>query len=103
MPIPATPAMPTAEKSSLRSTFSMSRWEIMFPAVARRSPAITTPSRLTAATIVVPCGMSAPPPPPLSAALVLAGSSPGAATLRKSENDDVPALRYGAGSCPPPP
>ena len=44
------------EYSSLRKTFSMSRWAIMLPAVARRSPAITTPPAKAAATIVVPCG-----------------------------------------------
>ena len=31
-------------------------WMIMFPAVARRSPAITTPRSQAAATIVVACG-----------------------------------------------
>ena len=46
------------ENSSLRYTFSMSRCAIMFPAVARRSPAMTTPPLNAAATIVVPCGMS---------------------------------------------
>ena len=56
MPMPATPEMPTQENSSLRNTFSMSRCEIMLPAVARRSPAMTTPPLHAAATIVVPCG-----------------------------------------------
>ena len=40
------------------STFSMSRWAMMLPIVARRSPAITTPPVNVAATIVVPCGTS---------------------------------------------
>ena len=35
--------MPTAEYSSAGKTFSMSRWAMMLPIVARRSPAITTP------------------------------------------------------------
>ena len=98
--MPATPEMPTQENSSVRSTFSMSRCEIMLPAVARRSPAMTTPSRHEAATIVVPCGSAAataaaagPPESPAP------GSSPGAAEARKSLKDEVPALRYAAGRC----
>ena len=50
------PAMPTQENSSAGKTFSMSRWAMMLPIVARRSPAITTPPGNVAATIVVPCG-----------------------------------------------
>ena len=51
------------ENSSLRNTFSMSRWAIMFPAVARRSPAMHDAARRrTAATIVVACGRSAERP-----------------------------------------
>src|SRR3954447_113976 len=53
---PAEPAMPTTENSSAGNTFSMSRWAMMLPIVARRSPAITTPPGNVAATIVVPCG-----------------------------------------------
>ena len=48
--------MPTTENSSAGKTFSMSRWAMMLPIVARRSPAITTPPGKVAATIVVPCG-----------------------------------------------
>src|SRR6266568_129215 len=96
--MPATPAMPMQENSSLRNTFSKLRCEIMVPAVARRSPAMTTPPSHSAAIIVVPCGRSrsaelATPPGAPSA-----GSSSGAAVVRKSANDDVPALRYAAGS-----
>ena len=47
-----------AENSSLRKTFSTSRFAIMLPAVARRSPASTTPPSQTAATMVVACGRS---------------------------------------------
>ena len=36
----------------------MSRWAMMLPIVARRSPAITTPPSYVAATIVVACGAS---------------------------------------------
>ena len=42
------------------NTFSMSRWAIMLPIVARRSPAIMTPPAKVSATIVVPCGTSSP-------------------------------------------
>src|SRR3712207_7435688 len=41
-------------------TFSMSRWAMTLPAVARRSPAITTPSANVSATIVGPCGTFSP-------------------------------------------
>ena len=47
-----------AENSSLRNTFSTSRLAIMLPAVARRSPASTTPWWQATATIVVACGRS---------------------------------------------
>src|SRR5215469_2630292 len=99
MPMPATPAMPAQEYSSLRNTFSMSRCEIMLPEVARRSPAITTPPSQTAVTIVVPCGMSAvaPAPPDAAADRLPAwtdlGSSSGAAIVRKSVKDEDPAAR----------
>ena len=52
--------MPTAEYESVMNTFSMSRWAIMLPIVARRSPAMTTPPAKVSATIVVPCGTSRP-------------------------------------------
>ena len=98
--------MPIPEKSSLRNTLSMSRCMIMFPAVARRSPAITTPPSQAAATIVVPCvrpranepgaapsaGVIAAAAPAAAAAR---GRSSGAAVARKSVNDEVPAPRYG--------
>src|SRR6266700_753678 len=74
----------------------------MLPAVARRSPAMTTPSANAAATIVVPCGSpaaSAPDAGPRDSPAP--GSSPGAAEARKSLNDEVPAPRYVAGNRPP--
>src|SRR5215470_12092612 len=77
------PAIPTQEKSSLRNTFSMSRWAIMLPAVDRRSPAMSTPPAKSTATIVVPCGRSGTP------------------AARKSAKDDVPALKHAAVNCPP--
>ncbi|CAM5500932.1 hypothetical protein SHIRM173S_11546 [Streptomyces hirsutus] len=55
------PAMPTAEYSSAGNTFSMSRWAMTLPMVARRSPASTTPPGKLTATIVVPCGASITP------------------------------------------
>ena len=57
--MPAVPAMPIAECESATKTFSMSRWAMMLPMVARRSPAITTPSAQVSATMVVPCGTAA--------------------------------------------
>ena len=80
--------MPTAEYSSAGKTFSMSRWAMMLPIVARRSPAITTPPGKVAATIVVPCGARSPAWPCGTARR--AGSRSGACSARKSANDDVP-------------
>src|SRR5215469_3111124 len=88
--MPAAPAIPMQEYSSLRNTFSMSRCEIMFPAVARRSPAMTTPPLNAAATIVVPCGTSLDSSPG-NVKPRAPGSSSGAAQVRNSLNDDVPA------------
>ncbi|MFD0568945.1 hypothetical protein ACFQ0T_06240 [Kitasatospora gansuensis] len=73
--------MPTALYSSAGNTFSMSRWAITFPIVARRSPAITTPPPKTAATMVVPCGASIVRP---SGSLRPPGSSSGECWPRKS-------------------
>jgi hypothetical protein len=41
---PAAPAMATPEWRSAGNTFSIARWAMRLPEVARRSPAITTPS-----------------------------------------------------------
>ena len=61
------------------------------PIVARRSPAITTPSTQLIATIVVPCGaMSALTP---GGSGRLPGSRCGAVLVRKSVNDETPAVR----------
>jgi hypothetical protein len=46
--------MPTTELSSATKTFSMSCWAMTLPMVARRSPAMTTPSDVRSATMVVP-------------------------------------------------
>ena len=65
------PAMPTQEYSSAWKTFWISREAITLPAVARRSPAMTTPPGKVSATIVVPCGASkgsGPPGAPSAAA-----------------------------------
>jgi hypothetical protein len=60
---PAAPAMATAEKSSAGNTFSMSRWAMFMPSVARRSPPMATPSANRRAATVVPCGTSGTVPP----------------------------------------
>src|SRR5689334_22818830 len=90
--------MPTAEYSSVTCTFSMSRLAIRFPDVARRSPAISTPPAKVQATIVVPCGTPRSPAP---GATFRWGSSSGACSRRKSENDDVADEKYAAGSAGP--
>src|SRR5580693_9283773 len=81
-----------AEYSSLRNTFSTSRFAIMLPAVALRSPASTTPWSQVAATIVVPCGRSLTawlPGPDSPAHGALPGRSPGECEPRKSANDEL--------------
>ena len=54
MAMPAEPAIATAECRSAGKTFSMAWWAMMLPAVARRSPAMITPSATRSATTVVP-------------------------------------------------
>src|SRR5215470_5791381 len=81
------------ENSSLRKTFSTSRFAIMFPAVARRSPASTTPPWATAATIVVAWGRSRRAWPgaagsPTGPGTDPPGSSPGECEARKSVKDE---------------
>ena len=85
--------MPTQEYSSAGKTFSMSRWAMMLPIVARRSPAITTPPakvggddrravRRVQTGRGAESGSGRPP-----------GSSSGAWPRRKSANDGDPALQ----------
>ncbi len=50
--------MATPLKRSAGNTFSMCLWLIQFPDVARRSPAITTPSAYRTPSTVVPCVMA---------------------------------------------
>ena len=88
--------MPTAEWVSVTKTFSMSRWAMILPIVARRSPAITTPFWQVTATIVVPCGtvMGAAGD---NAAAPCPGSRWGSAAVRNSVNDPLPGRMYAAG------
>ena len=51
---PAAPAMATPDQRSAGNTFSIDRWLMRLPRVARRSPAMTTPSAVRMATTVVP-------------------------------------------------
>ena len=64
---------------------------MMLPIVARRSPAITTPSAQVNATIVVPWDSS-------GGAVAPPGSRCGSAVARNSVNDPVPGRRYAAGT-----
>src|SRR6478735_7416188 len=96
---PAVPAMPTALYSSAGKTFSMSRWAMTLPMVARRSPASTTPPSNTAETMVVPCGASMVIP---SGRGRRPGSSCGAWLSRKSRNEEEPGVRKAAGRRPVP-
>ena len=66
--------------------------------VARRSPAITTPSAAAIATIVVACGARSAAMPGGSGRRP--GSSSGATRLRKSVKEDVPALVNTSGRRP---
>ena len=83
--------MPTQEYSSVGNTFSMSRCAMMLPIVARRSPAITTPPRKVAATIVVACGDSSAALP--AGSVIREGSRSGDTLPTKSANEDVPGAR----------
>src|SRR6195952_5849292 len=79
--------MATPLKRSAWTTFSMPRWLIRLPLVARRSPAMTTPSAKRRAMHVVACGCTSsmdpgatacPPPRRRSSSGKLEpGSSPG--------------------------
>jgi len=93
-----------AENSSLRKTFSTSRFAIMLPAVARRSPARTTPPSQAAATMVVACGRSRMAWPGVpwttSAGTVPPGSRPGECEARKSVNEEVCRFMNPAGGLP---
>jgi len=87
LPGPAAPAKAMPECSSAGNTFSMRRLAIAKPAVARRSPASTTPSAERMATTVVPCAMSAgaccPP-------AVTGGAGSGGDVRRSSSVNDGP-------------
>ena len=94
--MPATPEIPTQEKSSLRNTFSMSRWAIMFPAVdapvARHEhAAVEVHGDDRGPVRQVPGG--------LPGRAARAGQQAGAATARKSAKDEVPTLRHAAVNC----
>src|SRR5215472_6160865 len=82
-----------AENSSLRNTFSTSRLAIMLPAVARRSPASTTPWSQTAATMVVAWGRSRSAGESAAGLTAGPGVRPGSRSgeyeARKSANDEV--------------
>src|SRR5687767_4539222 len=87
--------MPTQLYSSAGKTFWMSRWAMMLPIVARRSPAIITPPGYVAATIVVPCGARSPALPCGTARDE--GSSWGDWLPTNSANDEVPGVRNASG------
>src|SRR5688500_1512803 len=87
--------MPTTENSSAGKTFWMSRWAMMLPIVARRSPAITTPPAKVAATIVVPWGARSAASPVGRARRD--GSRSGAWAPRKSAKLDVPGVMKDVG------
>src|SRR5215472_7113607 len=78
----------------------------MLPAVARRSPATTTPRSQDAATIVVACGrslMTALSPAPGGSERPRApGNSSGEYEARKSENEAIRGVRNAAGCQPLP-
>src|SRR5256885_4481699 len=90
--------MPIREYSSAAWTFSMSRLAIRLPMVARRSPAITTPSPQVIATMVVPCGATSAVRPGGSGRRP--GSSSGAVRLRNSVNEETPGVVNAAGRRP---
>src|SRR5690606_27187847 len=103
--MPAVPAIPTAEYSSAGKTFSISRFAIIEPIVARRSPAITTPPPTpsapnVSATIVVACGASGAVPPTPCAATRCHGRRSRACPARTSRNCDDPGVVTASGRRP---
>src|SRR4051812_22898996 len=99
--MPAVPAMPTPENSSPWKTFSMSRWAMTLPIVARRSPAMTTPWVWTTATMVVPCGASMWPVMPAGRSRRRPGRRSGWCEARKSAKELLPGAKNARGSDPP--
>src|SRR3569833_2470374 len=103
--MPAVPAIALAEYSSARKTFSMSRWAMTLPAVARRSPPITTPPGNVTATIVEPRGKCSLAGTAHVGSTRLPGSMFGECTDRNSVNDEglwlanAPGRRPGAEPC----
>ena len=106
MAMPAEPAIATAECRSAGKTFSMAWWAMMLPAVARRSPAMMTPSAIRIATTVVPCGTCNPRsptpapaiPPPAAAttpAALSAAVSGRSAVRRRRPTKSGPGSRSG--------
>src|SRR4051812_24607219 len=98
MPMPAVPAMPISEYESAGCTFSMSRLAMRLPMVARRAPAMTTPSAVAIATMVVPCGARPAAIPGGSGRRP--GSSSGDAWVRNCVKEDVPAFMKKSGRRP---
>src|SRR5690554_115350 len=95
--MPAVPAIPTTEYSSAAKTFSISRWAIIAPIVARRSPAMTMPPSKVSATIVVACGKLGTSPGGRSRC---PGKRCGEYPARNSTNEDVPGAVKAAGNRP---
>src|SRR5580658_10771561 len=88
---PAAPAIATAECRSAGNTFCIARWAMMLPSVARRSPAITTPSAKRSATTVVPWATAGTAP---------RSNSTGPGTGWKSSLRRIRAAKLGPGSSP---
>src|SRR3954452_4152223 len=99
--MPAVPAMPTPENSSAWKTFSMSRWAMTLPMVARRSPAMTTPFVCTTATMVVPWGASMWLVMPAGRSRRRPGRRAGWCEARKSAEELLPGAENARGSDPP--
>src|SRR3954454_6777559 len=99
--MPAVPAMPTPENSSAWKTFSMSRWAMTLPIVARRSPAMTTPCVCTTATMVVPWGASMWLVMPAGRSRRRPGRRSGWCEARKSAKELLPGAKNARGNAPP--
>src|SRR3954454_11106869 len=99
--MPAVPAMPTPENSSAWKTFSMSRWAMTLPIVARRSPAMTTPCVCTTATMVVPWGASMWLVMPAGRSRRRRGRRSGWCEARKSAKELLPGAKNARGRDPP--
>src|SRR5688572_1585297 len=100
MPGPAAPEMAMADQWSHCDTLSIRRLAIVYPSVARRSPAMTTPPANFMHTIVVPWGASSGAGPEPARGRFAPGSAFGLVRRSSSKKEgpgSVPGANVGSG------